>query len=120
MALPAMAAAALCWVPAFLHCEFRSMLMLQKNPEPKSVRNQQQRHYDSRNEECGSQLPRQESGVIRLVESVDNIGKAPQIEDPSGGNAGGTGQHLQCNQRQYRSNDVPIGRGMREGSRQIG
>ena len=31
MALLAMAAAALCWVPAFLHCELRSMLMLQKN-----------------------------------------------------------------------------------------
>ena len=42
MALPAMAPAALCWVPAFLQCGFR--LMLQKNPETKSVRNQQQRH----------------------------------------------------------------------------
>jgi hypothetical protein len=58
--------------------------------------------------------------VIRLVESVDNIDKAPQIKDPSGGNAGGTGQHLQRTQRQYRSNDVSMGRGMREGSRQIG
>ncbi len=41
-ALLAMASAALCWVPAFLHCELRSMLMLQKNPESKSVRNQRE------------------------------------------------------------------------------
>jgi hypothetical protein len=47
----------LCQVPAFLHCGFR--LMLQKDPETESVRNQQQRHNDSRKEECGSQLPRQ-------------------------------------------------------------
>jgi hypothetical protein len=91
MALLSIAAAALCWVPTFVHCEFGSMVMLQKNPEPKSVRNQKQRHYDSRKEECGSQLPRQESGVIRLVESVDDIRKTPQIEDPSGSNAGCTG-----------------------------
>ena len=92
MALLAMAAAALCWVPAFLHCEFRSMLMLQKNPEPKSVRNQQQRHYDSRKEECGSQLPRQQSGVIGLVESVEEIGRTPDAEEPCDGDARRTGQ----------------------------
>ena len=96
------------------------MLILQQNPEPKSVRNEQQRHYDSRKEERSSQLSRQESGVIGLVESVDDISRPPQIEDPSSGNASGTGQRLQRNQRQCRSNDVPIGRRMREGSRQIG
>ena len=47
---------ALCRVPACLHCGFR--LMLQKNSESESVRNQQQRHYQSGKEECGSQLPR--------------------------------------------------------------
>ena len=46
------------------------ILMLQKNPESESVRNQQQRHNDSRNEVSRSQLPGQEPGMIGLVESV--------------------------------------------------
>ena len=44
-------------LPDFLQRGFR--LMLQKNPESKSMRNQQQRHYQSRKEVCGSQLTRQ-------------------------------------------------------------
>jgi len=48
--------------------------MLQKNPESESVRDQQQGHDESRKEECGSQLPRHEPGVIGLVESVEDIG----------------------------------------------
>jgi hypothetical protein len=55
-------------------------LMLQKNPKSESVRNQQQRHNRSWNEVRGSQPPRQESGVIGLVESVQQIGSAPEIE----------------------------------------
>ena len=81
---------ALCSVPAFLHCGFRSML--QKNSESESVRNQQQRYYQSRKEECGSQLPRQEPGVIGLVESVQDVDRAPEIEDPYDGNGSRTGQ----------------------------
>jgi hypothetical protein len=53
----AMAKGPLCPVPVFLHCRFR--LMLEKNSESESVRDQQQRHYQSRKEECGSQLSRQ-------------------------------------------------------------
>jgi hypothetical protein len=44
-------------VSAFLQCGY--LFMLQKNPESESVRNEQQRHYQSRKEVCGSQLPRQ-------------------------------------------------------------
>jgi hypothetical protein len=47
----------LCWLPAFICCGL--ILVLQKNPESDSVRNQQQGHYQSRKEECGSQLSRQ-------------------------------------------------------------
>lgn len=47
----------LCSVPAFLHCGLR--LMLEKNSENESVRNEKQRHYQSWKKECGSQLPRQ-------------------------------------------------------------
>ena len=48
--------------------------MLQKNPKNQSVRDQQQRHNESRNEVGGSQLPCQEPGVVGLVESVQEIG----------------------------------------------
>ncbi len=48
--------------------------MLQKYLEPESVRNQQKRHDQSWKEDCGSQLTSQESGVIGLVESVEDIG----------------------------------------------
>jgi hypothetical protein len=50
------------------------MLMLQENPESESVRDQQQGHDESRNEVGGSQVPRQESGVICLIESIEEIG----------------------------------------------
>jgi hypothetical protein len=48
--------------------------MLQENPERESVRDQQQGHDESRNEVGGSQLPRQDPGVIGLVESIEEIG----------------------------------------------
>jgi hypothetical protein len=48
--------------------------MLQENPESECVCDQQEGHYESRNEIDGSQLPRQESGVICLIESIEEIG----------------------------------------------
>lgn len=103
---------------AVLHCG--NSLMFEQNPEADSVRDQQERHEQSRKEECGSELPRQESGVIGLEESVEDIGRTPDIEDPCRGNAGRTGQQEQRGQRKDRCNDVSPGRGMREGRRQIG
>jgi hypothetical protein len=55
LAVLALAERDLCQVRAFLHCRFR--LMLKKNSEHEYMRNQQQRHYQSRKEERGSQLP---------------------------------------------------------------
>ena len=80
----------LCRVPAFAYCEV--LLRQQENPESESVRNQEQRHYQSRKEECGSQLPSQQPGVIGLVESVEEIGRTPDAEEPCDGNARRTGQ----------------------------
>jgi hypothetical protein len=60
--------------------------MLQQNAESESVRDEQERHNESRYEVGGSQLPRQEPSVIGLVESVQEIGCAPEIEDPCGDN----------------------------------
>ncbi len=54
--------------PAFPHYGFISIL--QKDPESESVRDEQQRHNDSRNEIVGSQLPCNESRVVGLVESI--------------------------------------------------
>ena len=48
--------------------------MLQKDPESKTMRNNQQWHNESRNEERGSQLPCKEPCVIGLVEGVEEIG----------------------------------------------
>ena len=57
-----------CCLPKFV--SYGLMLMFQKNPESKAVRNQQQRHNDSRNEVSRSQLPRQQPGMTGLVESI--------------------------------------------------
>ena len=54
------------WSPTHPRC--------QENAKSESVRDQEQRNDESRKEECGSQLPRQQSGVIGLVESVEEIG----------------------------------------------
>ena len=66
--------------------------MSQKNPESESVRDQQQGHDESRNEVGGCQLPRHDAGVIGLVESVEEIGRTPETEEPCDGNARRTGQ----------------------------
>src|SRR5665213_1216705 len=95
------------------------LLMLQKNSEHESVRDQQQRHHESRNKIGGSQLPRQQPIGIALIKSVEQIRRAPEIEYPYHDN---TGPRRQCRQRKQREdhrNDVAIGRGMREGRRQI-
>ena len=56
--------------------------MLQKNPENEPMREQQQGHQESLDEVGGPQLPGQKTGVICLVESVQEIGRAPDVEDP--------------------------------------
>lgn len=70
----------------------RILSMLQKNPEDEYVRDQQQGHNQSRNEISGSQLPGQKPGVIALVESVQEIGCAPEIENPHHDNPSRTWQ----------------------------
>src|ERR1700741_808495 len=61
----------LCWVAAFAHGGFISLL--QKNPENEPVRDQQQRHDESRNEIGGSQLPRREARGVGLIEGIQQI-----------------------------------------------
>ena len=78
------------WLPTFVGD--RLILMLQKNPESKSMRDQKQGHNESRNEVSRSQLPCQEPGVIGLVESVQEVECAPEIEDPCDDNASSTWQ----------------------------
>ena len=62
------------------------------------------------NEIGGTQLARRESGVIGLVERIEEIDCTPDIEDPCDDNAGSAGQRCQRKQGEYRRNDVPIGR----------
>src|SRR5215471_17806686 len=102
---------------AFLH---RGLSLTScKNPETESVRDQQQGHDESRNEIGGTQLPRHEPGVIGLIESIEEIDCTPDVEDPCYDNAGCTGQQHQRKQGEDSRNDVAIGRGMREGRRQV-
>ena len=61
-----------CQMGAFLHRGLS--LTLCKNPETESVRDQQQGHDESRDEISGTQLARHETGVIGLVESIEQIG----------------------------------------------
>src|SRR5215471_21042085 len=57
--------------------------------------------------------------MVGLVESIEEIGWTPDIEDPRYDNAGYTGQQYQRKQGEDSRNDVAIGRGMREGRRQV-
>ena len=62
---------ALGWLSAFPH---RGLpLMLQKNPERETVRDEQQRHDQRWNEVGRSQLPWRKPGGIGLVEGVHEI-----------------------------------------------
>src|SRR5262249_10832355 len=71
---------ALGWLSAFSHRGF--LLMLQENPERETVRDEQQRHDQRRNDECRTQLPRRKAGRIGLVEGVNEIDGAPDVENP--------------------------------------
>src|SRR5262249_38093813 len=68
----------------------------------------------------GSQLPGQEPRAVGLIEPVQEIGGAPDTENPRDDHTCRTWQQQQRKQREYRGNDVAIGRGLREGSRQVG
>src|SRR5215468_1035137 len=57
--------------------------------------------------------------MIGLVESIEEIGCTPDIENPCYDNAGCTGQQYQRKQGEDSRNDVAIGRGMREGRGQV-
>lgn len=55
---------------------------MQKDSESEPVCDQKQRHYHGWKKVSGSQLPRQESSVIGLVESIQDIYCTPEIGDP--------------------------------------
>lgn len=54
-----------------------------------------------------------------LIEGVQQIGRAPNIEDPHHANAGPARQREQRKHRECRSNEVAVRRGMREAGGQI-
>src|SRR5215471_5460066 len=95
------------------------ILTLQKNSESEPVRDQQQGHDESRNEIGRAKLARRDPGVIGLVESIEEIGCTPDIEDPCDDNAGCSGQRYQGKQGEYCRNDIPICRRLREGRGQV-
>src|SRR6266566_8964531 len=54
----------------------------EQNPEHKPVRDEKQRNDESRNEVRGLQHTRRQAGSIALIEGVEKIGSAPQVEYP--------------------------------------
>ena len=93
--------------------------MLQENPESERVRDQQQRHDESRNDVRRSQLSGHESGMIGLVKSVKEIGCTPDIKDPCDRNTGRAVKLDQREQGEYRRDQVAISCGAREAGRQV-
>src|SRR5215471_12623817 len=105
------------WLRVLLHD--RLALGLQKNAEGESVRDQQDRYEKSRDEVRRSQLPGQEPRGVALVERVQKVERAPDIEYPCDDEAGPTWQHEQSQQRECCCNEVSIGLGPRERSGQV-
>src|SRR5277367_1287676 len=58
--------------------------------------------------------------MIGLVERVQDIGGAPEVEEPCDDDAAPPWQRYQREQRKYCRSDVPVRGGMREGGRQLG
>src|SRR5262245_25874565 len=86
------------WLQVLQHGGFA--LRLQKNAKGETVRDQQDRYEEGRNEVGRSQLPGQEPRGVALVKRVQQIHRAPDIEYPGEDYTGPTWQHEQCQQRE--------------------
>src|SRR5262245_59589882 len=90
------------------------VLALQQQPEHQPVRDQKQRHHDGRNEVGGTQLTRCKPDRVALIESIEEIGGAPQVEHPDQGNPPLAPQGGQREQGQRRGDEITVGSRARE------
>jgi hypothetical protein len=106
---------------SFASCSFlRLIIGAQQEPEHEHVSDQEQRYHERRNEVGGSQL----TGVYAhtdaaLIVRVQQICRAPKIEDPDEGDPEPARKRSQREQRQNRRTEISVRRGTREGGRQI-
>lgn len=108
----------LCQLLFSADCEFA--LTLQEQAEDEDMGDQQQRHDDGRDDVGGSQLSGLKRGVIALVEGVEEIGCAPEVEDPGDHRSDTGGQRQERQYCEYRRDEVSIGRRMGEGRWKFG
>ena len=66
----------------------RFVFVLHEDPEREAVRYQEQRHNKRWKEKGRSQLSRHETRMVGLIERVQQIGRAPEIEDPRNADTG--------------------------------
>src|SRR5262249_55404306 len=90
------------------------ILAPQQQPEHQPVRDQEQRYDDGWNEVCGAQLTRCKPDGVDLIESVEEIGGAPQVEPPAQGHPPLAPQAGQREQSEHRGDEITIGGRARE------
>src|SRR5215471_7657422 len=95
------------------------ILALQEQPEYQPVRDQEQRHHDGGNEVGGTQLTRCKPDGIALIESIEEIGGAPQVEHPHQGHPPLAPQGGQREQGQDRGDEIAVGSRTRKSRRQL-
>src|SRR5262249_46633537 len=95
------------------------ILAPQQQPEHQPVRDQQQRYDDGWNEVGGTQLTWSKPDGIALIESVEEIGGAPQVEHPDQGNPPLAPQGGQREQGQRRGDEITIGGGAPQPASQL-
>src|SRR5262249_9531088 len=78
----------------------------QQEPEHQPVRDQEQRYDDGWNEVGGTQLTRCEPDGVALIESVEEIGGAPQVEHPDQGHPPPAPQAGQREQGEHRGDEI--------------
>src|SRR5262249_53556859 len=83
------------------------------------MRDQQQRYDDGWNEVGGTQLTRSEPDGVALIESVEEIGGAPQVEHPDQGHPPPAPQAGQREQGEHRGDEITVGGRARERDRQL-
>ena len=92
---------------------------MEKNLKSESVRDEQQRHDQCGKKECSTQLSCRKSGVIGLIEGIEDIGRTPEVSDPRDSDTGWGEEQRKREQCKGGRNDVSISGGVGEGGRQI-
>src|SRR5262249_41864689 len=94
---------------------------LEQEAEHQPVRDEKERYHEGRDEVSGTQLTRggPDTGQVTLVERVEEIRAAPEVEHPDQGNSQPARQRRQGEQGQDRGNEIAVGSWAGERGRQV-